>query len=414
MSAEFDIVIVGAGAAGIAAARRLAPTPLSTLLVEAAARPGGRAWTCDVAGLPLDLGCEWLHSGDRNPWTRLAEAAGFTVDRGDPAWGEQAGDLNFSQAEQAEARQSFADWTARLASAAPASDCAADALDPGGKWNAYIQAMTGFISGAAPDKVSAKDFAAYDAASTDANWRAAAGYGAVIAASLPRPINLLLATPIRAIALDRAGVILTTPGGPLRARVAILTVSTAVLASGAIALPKGLDAWRSAASCLPLGRNEKVFLEIVDDKLFDPETHALGDPRDPRTASYYIRPFGRPVIECFFGGEGARVVEEAGPVAAFDHATDQLAALFGSDVRRVLRPLVVTSWSRNIHVGGAYSSALPGRAAARAELARPYENRLFFAGEATHPFDFSTAHGAYHSGIRAAEEAIVALGPRPI
>ena len=236
----------------------------------------------------------------------------------------------------------------------------------------------------------------------------------MIAASLPRPVNLLLATPIRAIALDRTGVILTTPGGPVRARAAILTVSTAVLASGAIGLPRGLDAWRSAAAGLPLGRNEKVFLEIADDKLFDPETHALGDPRDPRTGSYYIRPFGRPVIECFLGGDGARVVEEAGQVAAFAHATDQLAALFGSHVRRALRPLVVTSWTRDAHIGGAYSSALPGHAAARADLARPYENRLFFAGEATHPFDFSTAHGAYHSGIRAAEEAMAALAPRPI
>ena len=74
----------------------------------------------------------------------------------------------------------------------------------------------------------------------------------------------------------------------------------------------------------------------------------------------------------------------------------------------------MTSWTRDAHIGGAYSSALPGHAAARAELARPYENRLFFAGEATHAFDFSTAHGAYHSGIRAAVEAMEALAPRPI
>jgi monoamine oxidase len=60
-------------------------------------------------------------------------------------------------------------------------------------------------------------------------------------------------------------------------------------------------------------------------------------------------------------------------------------------------------------VGGAYSHALPGHAAARRELARPFEQRLFFAGEATHHYDFSTAHGAYDSGLRAAEEAIDAL-----
>ena len=61
------------------------------------------------------------------------------------------------------------------------------------------------------------------------------------------------------------------------------------------------------------------------------------------------------------------------------------------------------------HVGGAYSHALPGHAAAREELARPFEQRLFFAGEATHARDYSTAHGAYDSGVRAVEEAIAAL-----
>jgi monoamine oxidase len=77
MSTNADIVVVGAGAAGIAAARRLATSGLSAMVLEATARIGGRAWTCDVAGLHLDLGCGWLHSADRNPWTRIAEAVGF-------------------------------------------------------------------------------------------------------------------------------------------------------------------------------------------------------------------------------------------------------------------------------------------------------------------------------------------------
>ncbi|KAB0267253.1 FAD-dependent oxidoreductase [Microvirga brassicacearum] len=97
------------------------------------------------------------------------------------------------------------------------------------------------------------------------------------------------------------------------------------------------------------------------------------------------------------------------PVAAFAYAVDQLAALFGADVRRRLRPLVASNWSRMEYVGGAYSYALPGRAGARGELARPFDQRLFFAGEATQRHDFSTAHGAYQSGTRAAEEATAAL-----
>src|ERR1700757_3756128 len=95
MSDEPDIAIIGAGAAGIGAARHLAgigatrrlkSNGLSVLLVEALPRPGGRAWTQPAAGVPLDLGCEWLHSADRNPWTRIAEQSGFAVDRHTSAW----------------------------------------------------------------------------------------------------------------------------------------------------------------------------------------------------------------------------------------------------------------------------------------------------------------------------------------
>jgi len=201
------------------------------------------------------------------------------------------------------------------------------------------------------------------------------------------------------------------PVGTVRASAAIVTVSTAVLAGGAIKLPHELDPWREAAERLPLGRNEKLFLEIVGDSPFVPETRVLGNPRDRATGVYYIRPFGWPVIECFFGDQGAEMVEDMGPAAGYAHAVDQLVTLFGSAVRRNLRPLVGSGWSRATHVGGAYSHALPGHAPARKDLARPFEQRIFFAGEATHAHDYSTAHGAYDSGVRAAEEAISALTP---
>jgi monoamine oxidase len=105
-------------------------------------------------------------------------------------------------------------------------------------------------------------------------------------------------------------------------------------------------------------------------------------------------------------------VEEEGPSAGFAHVAAELAALFGNDVASAIRPLAATSWSRMASIGGAYSCAVPGRSEARARLARPFEDRLFFAGEATHPFDFTTAHGAHDSGQRAADEALVALRER--
>jgi monoamine oxidase len=379
------------------------------MVLEATARIGGRAWTCDVAGMHLDLGCGWLHSADRNPWTRIAEAAGFTIDRRTPAWGRQYLDLGFSQAEQAAAAQAFANWRRRMMESPPASDCTADALEPDGEWNAYLQAMSGFLMGAGLERISVADYFAYDSASTGCNWRAPAGYGSLIAANLPRPIDLRFSAPVESIELDSRTVILETPIGAVRARAVILTVPTTVLAGDMIMLPRALEPWRHAAARLPLGRNEKLFLEIVGDSPFMPETRVLGNPRDRHTGVYYIRPFGWPVIECFLGDEGAQMVEEMGPAAGFTHAIDQLVGLFGSAVSRSLRPLIASSWSRMTYVGGAYSHALPGHAPRREELARPFDQRLFFAGEATHVHDYSTAHGAYDSGVRAAEEAIAAL-----
>ena len=406
---DFDIVIVGGGAAGIGAARRLARSGASVLLLEAESRLGGRAWTHGIRGLTIDLGCGWLHSADQNAWAALARDADVPLDLSPPAWGKQFRDLGFPPAEQAGAREAFTKWMRRMSETPPASDCAADALDERSPWNAYIRAIAGFISGAPLERLSVADYVAYDEKSTDSNWRLRTGLGALIAGSFPDKVRARLATPADAVALSGEGVTVTTPSGSVKARAALLTVSTHVLAGDLIKLPRALDAWREAATKLPLGRNEKLFLEIPADSPFEPETQVYGDPRNARTGAYYIRPFGWPVVECFLGGEGANVIEDQGPAAGFEFALDQLAHLFGAQARRQLKPLVASNWGRMQRIGGAYSYALPTHAAARETLARPLEQRIFFAGEATSAGDFSTAHGAHDSGVRAAEEILATL-----
>ena len=412
MISEFDVIIVGGGAAGIGAARRLAAHGKTALLLEASSRLGGRAFTQDLGGYPLDLGCEWLHSGDRNAWVGIAEASGFTVDRSDPPWTKAHPGIVQDEGEEEAAQRAFRDWNERLTEAALGSDQASDALEPGGEWNAYVRAIAGFMSGVAPENISATDYMAYDTASTGQNWNVPLGYGTLVAASLPPIVALRLATPAERIDLTADGVAVSTRAGTVRAGAAILTVSTAVLAGDAIRLPPGTEPWREAAAALPLGRNEKVFLEIGRDAAFEPNSHAYGNLRDARSASYSIRPNGWPVIEAFLGGDGARILEEEGPAAGFAYVSAELVALFGSDVASAIQPLAATSWSRMASIGGAYSCALPGQSQARARLAQPFENRLFFAGEATHTFDFTTAHGAHDSGQRAADEAMAALRDR--
>ena len=148
MSNDFDIVIVGGGAAGVGAARRLAGSGRSVLLLEAGAHLGGRALTWHLGQMHLDLGCGWLHSADRNAWVNAARHACIPIDDRKPAWGVQFQDLGFTPPEQAEAHDAFSRWMHRMHLSPPASDCAADALEAGGPWNGHIRAVAGFISGA--------------------------------------------------------------------------------------------------------------------------------------------------------------------------------------------------------------------------------------------------------------------------
>ncbi|MCW2315216.1 monoamine oxidase [Rhodoblastus acidophilus] len=408
MNDPFDLVIVGAGAAGVGAARLLADENLSVVTLEAAPRVGGRMATVEIGGLTLDFGAEWLHSALRNPWTRLGEDLGFALDRRRANWRMQYKNLGFSPEEQEAAGGAYQAWSDALA-AAP-SDCAAKTLPPQGAWNAYVRALAGYVSGAELEDLSARDYAIYDAAAGAENWRVPHGFGALAAAAWPQRIPLRLATPVNALRLPPNGVALDTRGGEVKARAALVTVSTAVLAGGAIDWPRELSPWREAAAALPLGRNEKLFFEISDAAApFEDDTHLIGDPRDSASASFDIKPWGRPMIECFLGGAGAQAVAREGPACAFAAAEDALARLFGANIRRALRPLAATHWGRDPRIGGAYSAALPGRADAREALARPFDDRLFFAGEATDPQDFTTAHGAYASGRRAARQALAAL-----
>jgi len=404
MAEQIDVAIVGGGAAGIAAARHLQKRGRTVLIIEALPRLGGRARTVQLEGMPLDLGCGWLHSADRNPLTALAEANGWTIDRSAAAWGEQLRDLRFTAAAQREAWQAYERFVRQLATDPPSSDRASDALSAQDPWRAFVDGLSSFINGVETDALSARDFTAYEAASTDCNWRLPAGYGAFIA-SLGAGLPAALGTHVTAVSEDQ-GVALDTGRGTIRADAAIVTVSTEVLARGAIRFAPSADDHLHAAAKLPLGLADKIFLSLAKPDAVPPESHLLGRFDLASTGSYYLRPFGRPIVECFLGGANARALE-GGDAAAF--AIEELSGLLGADFAKGLAPLAVTRWGAEPTILGSYSHALPGHADARAVLARPVSERLAFAGEACSVLDFSTAHGAWQSGIEAARRIDGAL-----
>jgi monoamine oxidase len=408
LPSQVDVAIIGAGAAGLGAARALKNSRLSVIVLEARDRLGGRAHTVLAApDITFDLGCGWLHSADRNAFVDIARQLNFAVDKTRPPWREQTLDTGFprqSRDEFLKALDAFydrAEEAAKDARDAAASTC----LEPGNRWNPMIDAISTYVNGSTLDRVSLHDMDAYE--DTEINWRVRRGYGALIAAyGAPCPVALNAQVTL----IDHSGrrVRVETSRGTLTASKVIVTVPTNLIANEAIRFDPLLPAKLDAARGLPLGVDDKVMLRLEDAETLSNDAGLRAATMRTAMGGFHIKPFGQPCIEGFFGGSFARELEDAGEGAMAAQAIDEIVAMLGSDFRRKLTPLAESRWAKDPFAQGAYSHALPGHAGARAVLAAPVDGRLFFAGEATSPNFFSTAHGARDSGERAAREVLAA------
>jgi monoamine oxidase len=403
---DTEVAIIGGGAAGIAAGRRLHQAGIDCLLIEARPRLGGRAWTVgEASGFALDLGCGWLHLANRNPWVAIAEAQGRTIDKTPPPWARPALPIAFSLAEQREFGKAMERFYTRVeAAAANEPDiAAAEMLDPGGRWNNLINAVGTYISGAELDRLSARDFANYD--DNGVNWRVVEGFGATIAAS-GEELTVALDCPVRRIDHSGRRLKIETAKGAIVTDRAIVTLPTTVLAENEGLFTPALPEKTQAARGLPLGLNDKLFLSLDRAEEFEQDTHLFGATDRAAVAAYNLRPFGRPQIEVYFGGKLAFDLEAHGERAFFDFAISELSDLLGGAFAGRLKPIHMHRWGADPFARGSYSYALPGKADCRAKLAAPVDSRLFFAGEACSRGDFSTAHGAWFTGLSAADQVI--------
>jgi monoamine oxidase len=406
LPSNIDVAIIGAGAAGVAAARALENSGLSVLILEARDRIGGRAHTIMTApNIPFDLGCGWLHSADKNPFVPIAEQLGFEIDRTRPPWREQSGDRGFPAQDRADFIAALDAFYQRAEQASDSAhdSAASDYLEPGNRWNPMIDAISTYINGCELDQVSIYDMDAYE--DTEINWRVRRGYGALIAAyGAPCPVALNCAVTL----IDHSGsrVRIETSRGTLTANKVIVTAPTNLLANETIRFHPALPAKVSAAAGLPLGLADKVMLALDGPHDLPKDGSLRAATMRTAMGTYHLRPFGQTCIEGFFGGKFAQQLEDAGDGALAAQSIDEIVALLGSDYRRKLKPVGESRWAHDPFALGSYSHALPGHADARAVLAAPVDDRLFFAGEATSPNFFSTAHGAQETGVRAAGEVV--------
>jgi monoamine oxidase len=412
LPSEVDVAIIGAGAAGLGAAHALERSGLSVLVLEARDRVGGRGHTLMAApNIAFDLGCGWLHSADENSFVGIAEQLHFEIDKTRPPWREQSFDTGFPLRERLDFIKALDAFYDRAEEAAKSGrDSAASTwLEPGNRWNPMIDALSTYINGCELDRVSTLDMDAYE--DTEINWRVRRGYGALMAA-YGALCPLALNTQVTLIDHSGVRVGIETSRGRLSAGSVIVTVPTNLIADEAIRFHPALPAKVDAARGLPLGLADKVMLALDEPDALPKDGNLRGATMRTAMGSYHLRPFGQPCIEGYFGGSFARALENAGSGALAAQSIDEIASLLGNDYRRKLKPLAESRWAHDPFARGSYSHALPGHAGDRAVLAAPVDNRLFFAGEATSPNFFSTAHGARDSGERAAREVVASRATR--
>lgn len=408
-SAQYDVAVVGAGAAGIGAARALRDRELRVVVLEAADRVGGRAFTQTLGdGMHVDFGCHWLHSASVNPLVAFADAFGCRYEREpvpqrvlvDGAWAE-ASQLARWQSSDEDARRAL-----EAEIAAGGDRAIADIVERDGPWGALYDYWVSAITGADPDQVGAADLVNYR--ETNENWPVVTGYGALVE-RLGEGLPVRTNAAVQRIDWSSNPVRLSTSQGTLRASHVILTVSTGVLGAGAIEFKPALPAWKgeAVADLLP-GANNIICL-LLDGKVFldSPASLDVVLPANDVPMTLRIRPYGTDHVKAYTGGRQAAELERAGVDASADLIKEYLRAMFGSDVTRHVTGHRASAWCADPHVRGAYSFSRPGRFASREILARSVGERLHFAGEATSTDSFATCHGAYLSGIAAAQRIVM-------
>lgn len=410
---EADIVVIGAGAAGVAAARRVMATGRKVVVIEAASQIGGRCITdSSTFDTPFDRGARWMYNADANPMIRLARSVGLDVL---PAPKGQKMRIGRRNARAGETEQ----FLAALVRANRAIDeaargkldtsCASVLPKDLGDWAGAAE----FLLGAGFAGKDLKELSAIDkgrAQDRNAAIACRQGLGTLIT-RLGEQAPVALSTPASRIAWSNRDVSVETQAGKISARAAIVTVSTNVLISGAIKfapdIPKRtLD----AASKLSLGSYDRIVLQLPGNPLgLSRDDILVEQSNSTRTALMFANIGGSSLCSIDVGGSFGRDLSGQGEKAMADFARDWITKLFGSEAASAVQKTSVTRWNASPYVMGAMSAASPGGQLSRKILSEPVGN-VFLAGEATHETLWGTVDGAWESGERAADAALRKIG----
>lgn len=407
-----DVVIVGAGSAGLAAARALIDAGRSVVVVEARDRIGGRAYT-DTAtfGVPFDSGCSWTYAGKSHPYRQMAKAWGYHLLSDERVRDAvRVGDHDASKDELALYDEAWSKLHHALRKNGQAGrDISAGSVSPRRlPWIEVCEAGVGALEmGMDLDDFSCLDWWQLESAEPHS---IAEGFGALVR-QFGHDMPVKLNSPVSRIRWGGTGVIVETSIGSIGAKAVIVTVSTGVLGAEVIAFDPPLPLWkREAIAEVPMGLLVKVPLQFRGTRFGLPSNGWLSYYAETReVCQFQTWPFDRDLLIGFMGGRFAWDISAAGETAAVDFALGELRKLFGGRVDKAFVKGTLTPWAIDPWSRGSYASARPGCTAQRARLAEPIGERVYFAGEAVAGRFAQTCDGAFLSGQAVARDLAARL-----
>jgi monoamine oxidase len=442
--ARADILVLGAGAAGLAAAAELARAGRSVLVIEARDRIGGRVWTRrrrDVA-VPLELGAEFVHGRGAETTALARRVAAPLIDVPWAHWIASSNGAGLRPMKEAFSRIERAMKPAlSLRHDVPFADYLARRRRAFGGAARFARLLVEGFDAAEPQRASTRVLAEEwtgGGAADAPTFRLAGGYGPLLEelarTARQHGARLQLQTAVHSVRWREAGRAARRVefegrflGEPFRAaaRVAVITLPLGVLqlppgVPGAVRFDPPLQAKRAALEQLATGPVVKVLLrfrepfwEHLDGGRYR-DAAFFHAPRAAVPTFWTALPLRAPVLVAWAGGPRAARLAGAAPGKVTRHALEGLAAAFGPRGAARARSLLVAAdvhdWSTDPFARGAYSYVIAGGRTARRRLAAPLQGLLLFAGEAADTSgNAATVEGALQSGRRAASEALKRL-----
>ena len=418
MPTQTDVVIIGAGAAGLAAAKELTALGIDHIVVEASHRIGGRAYSEEIGpGTWFDLGCAYLvagpdideHVDESNPFIDFAREQGEIIEKYVYPSRYVFDGRRLDTGQMSDLEKFYADCEDAIRDSAKSGDDVAisDIVD---LENPYAIPYMDMMTVTAPkdlDEASAADF--FYKIEELSNHNTRHGYGNLVA-RWGSDVNVSLNSKVESIDWSGHGVSVKTVKGDIKARCVICTVSTGVMAAEHIEFSPRLPDWKmDAFRGVTMGAENKIGIHFTEE-VFAPADSGYYQvwSSDAQGAYVDVNLVSTNIVTVFVGGRFSIWMEQQGPQAAREFALDRIADIFGNDIRKSAGRSIASAWVTDPWTLGSYAAALPGQFHQRKALPRPIDDRLFFAGEATARAN-GTCNGAYWSGIRAAREVSTAI-----